>query len=202
VKSELASDKLQVVPVARRTAQSESELRKVLLETYATNDAMNQLLLAHLDPRAWRSSPGQENRREGRTIAGIFSHLHNNRLVWIKNSAPHLKCPAPPDPARCTIKQARAAHRKSAARCLEMLTEALSAGTPRRVTKFSRGSWASTWPAGATMFSYMFGHEAHHRGQAIMLARQLGYRIPDKAAYGIWRWEKLWKECGFETSPR
>ncbi len=52
------------------------------------------------------------------------------------------------------------------------------------------------------MFSYMFGHEAHHRGQAIMLARQLGYRIPDKAAYGIWRWEKLWKECGFETSPK
>ncbi len=124
--------------MARRTAQSESELREVLLETYSANDAMNQLLLAHIDPRAWRSSPGQENRWEGRTIAGIFSHLHNNRLVWIKNSAPHLKCPAPPDPARCTIKQARAAHRKSAARCLEMLTEALSAGTPRRVTKFSR----------------------------------------------------------------
>jgi uncharacterized damage-inducible protein DinB len=202
VKSELASDKLQVAPMARRTARSESELREVLLETYAANDAMNQLLLAHVDPRVWRSSPEQENRREGRTIAGIFAHLHNNRLVWIKNSAPHLKCPAPLDPARCTIKQARAAHRQSAARCLEMLKEALSARTPRRVSKFSRGSWAPTWPAGATMFSYMFAHEAHHRGQAIMLARQLGYRLPDKAAYGIWRWEKLWKECGFDTPPR
>jgi uncharacterized damage-inducible protein DinB len=163
---------------------------------------MNQLLLTHLDPRAWRASPAQKDSREGRTLAGIFAHLHNNRLVWVKNSAPHLKCPAPLDPARCTIKQARAVHRQSAARSLEMLKEALSVGTPRRVTKFSRGSWAPTWPAGATMFSYMFAHEAHHRGQVIMLARQLGYRLPDKAAYRIWRWEKLWKECGFDMRPR
>jgi uncharacterized damage-inducible protein DinB len=138
----------------------------------------------------------------GRTLAGIFAHLHNNRLVWLKNSAAHLKCPAPLDPASCTINQARAAHRQSAARCLEMLKEALSNRTPRRVVKFSRGSCAPTWPAGATMFGYMFAHEAHHRGQAIMLARQLGYPLPDKAAYGIWRWEKLWKECGFDTGPR
>ncbi len=50
------------------------------------------------------------------------------------------------------------------------------------------------------MFSYMFGHEAHHRGQAIMLARQLGYRIPDKAAYGIWRWEKLGRSVGLRRA--
>jgi uncharacterized damage-inducible protein DinB len=186
----------------RRTAIPESDLREVLLETYAANGAMNQLLLEHLNPRAWRASPAQEDNREGRTLAAIFSHVHNNRLSWLKRSAPHLKCPAPLDPDRCTIKQARAAHRQSGARCLQMLTDALSDRTPRRVTKFSRGSWAPTWPAGATMFSYMFAHEAHHRGQAIMLARQLGYPLPDKAAYGIWRWEKLWKQCGFTTRPR
>lgn len=28
------------------------EIRAVLIETYAVNDAMNQLLLDHLDPRA------------------------------------------------------------------------------------------------------------------------------------------------------
>jgi hypothetical protein len=43
------------------------------------------------------------------------------------------------------------------------------------------------------MFGYRFAHQAHHR---VMLARQLGYPLADKAAYGIWRWEKLWKECG------
>lgn len=52
------------------------------------------------------------------------------------------------------------------------------------------------------MFSYVFAHEAHHRGQAIMLAHQLGYKLPDKAAYGIWQWEKFWKQRGFKTRPR
>ena len=112
--------------MASRATTSESEVCEVLLETYAANDCMNQLLLAHLDPKAWRASPGQKNNQEGRSLAGIFAHVHNNRLVWIKKSAPHLKCPAPLDPARCTIQQARAAHRQSAARCLEMLKEALS----------------------------------------------------------------------------
>src|SRR5271169_4014209 len=114
--------------MTRHAAPSESELREVLLEIYATNDAMNQLLLAHLDPRAWRAAPLQKNPREGRTLAAVFAHLHNCRLVWLKRSAPHLKCPAPLDPARCTLKQARAAHRKSGAQCLEMLKQALSTG--------------------------------------------------------------------------
>jgi uncharacterized damage-inducible protein DinB len=187
---------------AERELRPKDELREVLLETYAANDAMNQLLLEHLDPRAWRCNPQPKDSGEGRTLAAIFAHLHNNRLSWIRNSAPHLRCPKALDPERCTIKQARAAHRQSAARCLEMLKDALSNRADRRVTRFSRGSWAQPWPAGATMFSYMFAHEAHHRGQIIMLARQVGYPLPDEAAYGIWRWEKLWKQSGFETLPR
>jgi uncharacterized damage-inducible protein DinB len=184
-----------------------AEVRDVLVEIYSVNDAMNQLLLAHLDPRAWRAEP-PGSKGNGRTIAAIFAHLHNCRLVWLENSAPHLKCPAPLDPARCTRKQAAAAHKKSATQCLRMLTDALSAGPKSRVTKFSRGSWSRTWPAGGTMFAYMFAHEAHHRGQIIMLAHQLGYRLEDKvfgqipAAYGIWQWDKLWKQAGLTTRPR
>ena len=83
-----------------------------------------------------------------------------------------------------------------------MLADALSTSANRRVTKFSRGGWTQVWPAGATMFGYMFAHEAHHRGQIIMLAHQLGYRLPVPAAYGIWHWEKLWKQCSMTTGPR
>lgn len=171
-----------------------------LINTYAINDAMNQLILSHLDPRAWRAEPPGK-KRGGRNIAGMFVHLHNNRLVWLKNSAPHLKCPAPLDPFRCTMKQAASAHKKSAAQCLRMLKEALSSealsqGKKRKVTKFSRGSWSPVWPATPTMFAYMFSHEAHHRGQILMLAHQLGYRLPVKAWAGIWWWDRLWKQAG------
>jgi uncharacterized damage-inducible protein DinB len=191
--------------MTRRNAQDiqsfSPEVAAVLLETYTVNDAMNQLLLKHLDPGAWRAEPPGP-RGNGRTIGAIFAHLHNSRLVWLKNSAPHLKCPARLDPDRCTMKQAAAAHRKSAKQCLRMMTEALSGGAKRRVTKFSRGSWVPVWPAGGAMFAYMFSHEAHHRGQVIMLAHQLGYRLPPVAWGGIWQWNKLWKEEGFKTRPR
>lgn len=163
-----------------------------LLRIYAINDAMNQLILSHLDPRSWRAEPPGP-KGHGRALAAIFAHLHNSRLVWLRNSAPHLKCPAPLDPDRCTMKQAAAAHKQSAAQCLRMLTDALSDGANRRVSKFLRGSWAPTWPADATMFAYMFGHEAHHRGQILMLAHQLGYRLPDAVPYGIWN--KLWRQA-------
>lgn len=187
--------------MAVRSCAALAELRDVLMETYAVNDAMNQLLLANLDPRAWRAVlPG--GKRDGRTIAAIFAHLHNRRLVWLKRSAPHLNCPVPLDPFRCTMKQAAVAHANSGAQCLRMLKDALSASSQRRVRKFSRGAWSQTWPAGATMFAYMFSHEAHHRGQITMLAHQLGYRLPVRAWAGIWWWDKLWKKEGLKTLPR
>ena len=84
------------------------------------------------------------------------------------------------------MKQAAAAHTKSARQCLRMLTDALSDQPKRKVTKFSRG-FLRKWAVGGTMFAYMFSHEAHHRGQILMLAHRLGYRFPDTAmaAFGI-----------------
>ena len=183
--------------MARLAAGAAPDFRQVLLETYAVNDRMNQLLLEHLDPRAWRAKPPGGM---GRTIAAIFAHIHNIRRKWLRLSAAHLKLPAPLDRARCTQKQVMAALAESAARCSEMLADALV--RPKgRVKNFRRDGWARPWPAGAAMFAYMVSHDAHHRGQVCMLAHQLGFPLPVKAAYEIWNWEKLWRECGF-THPR
>jgi uncharacterized damage-inducible protein DinB len=173
---------------------------QVLIETFAANHRMNEILLERLDPAAWRALLPGGKRSEGRTIAQIFSHMHNCRLVWLKRSAPHLKCPAPLDPARCTANQVLAAHRRSSAQCLAILQDALSQTDARRVTQFSRGSWAKDWPAGATMFAYMFAHDAHHRGQIMSLAHQLGYRLTDCGV--IWRWDPIWKKLGYPAGPR
>jgi uncharacterized damage-inducible protein DinB len=177
--------------------KNETELREVLLETFAVNDALNQLILRHLDPRAWNAKPPGRN---ARTIAAIFTHVHNIRRKWLRLSAPHLKLPSELNRASCTQKQAREAFAESGKRCSEMLADALSSPN-RRVKKFVRDGWARPWPVGAAMVAYMLAHEAHHRGQVCMLAHQLGLPLPGKAAYGLWMWEKLWKECGF-THPR
>jgi hypothetical protein len=34
-----------------------------------------------------------------------------------------------------------------------------------------------------------------------MLAHQLGFPLPNGVPNGIWKWEKLWKECGSSGGP-
>jgi len=182
--------------MARAAASPAPDLLQGILESYAVNERMNQLVLENLDPSAWRAkAPG----RGVRTIAAIFAHLHNVRRKWLRLSAPHIKLPAQLDRTRCTQKQARAALEESARLCSEMLAEALQ--PEGRVKKFVRDGWARPWAPGAAMFAYMITHDAHHRGQVCMLAHQLGYPLPGRAGYGLWMWEKLWKECGFK-GPR
>jgi uncharacterized damage-inducible protein DinB len=180
-----------------RLNEGPGEIRDVLVETFVVNDAINQLILEHLDPRAWRTKPPGRN---ARTIAAIFAHVHNIRRKWVRLSAPHLKLPLELDRAKVTQRQASAALAQSAKLCSEMIAEAL--GKPDgRVKEFLRDGWARPWPAGAAMVAYMLTHEAHHRGQVCMLAHQLGYPLPMKFVSEMWSWERLWKKSGF-PGPR
>ena len=42
--------------------------------------------------------------------------------------------------------------------------------------------------------NYFVAHEAHHRGQLCMLARQLGHRLPAEVTAGLWQWKKRSRE--------
>jgi uncharacterized damage-inducible protein DinB len=154
------------------------------VESYRANDRMNQIVLQHLDAGAWRAKlPGIK----GRTIADIFAHIHNIRRKWLRLSAPYVKVPLALDRSRSTQEQAGAALEESAARCCEMIAEALT--QPK--AKFHRDGWAKPWPADASMVSYMIAHDAHHRGQVCMLAHQLGFPLPDKCTSAMWAWERF-----------
>ncbi len=178
-----------------RPPKVHSQLDRAAVHIFAANDRMNQMLIEHLDPAAWRAKPPGKVR----TIAAIFTHVHNVRCKWIRLTAPHLKIPLQLNRAHCTPQQARAGLAESAARCVEMLAEALGDGG--RIEMFRRDGWAPAWPVGVEMLCYMLAHEAHHRGQVLMLTHQLGFPLPYEVADGIWNWEKLWKECGAPAGP-
>jgi uncharacterized damage-inducible protein DinB len=154
---------------------------------FSVSERMNQTLIEHLDPPVWKAKPPGSVR----TIAAIFTHLHNVRTKWVRLTTPHLQVPALLNRANCTPQQASAALAESAASCAEMLAEALGEG---RIKSFVRDGWAAPWPVGPEMLCYMIAHEAHHRGQVCMLAHQLGFRLPNKVTSALWSWEKLWKE--------
>jgi uncharacterized damage-inducible protein DinB len=181
---------------AIRQEQAHTQLGRAAVHIFAANDRINQLLIERLDPEVWRAKPPGNVR----TIAAIFTHMHNVRSKWVRLTAPHIKVPRQLNRAHCTPRQARAALAESAALCAEMLAEALG-DRDNRVKTFRRDGWGSPWPAGPEMLCYMLCHEAHHRGQVCMLAHQLGFPLPKQVTSGMWDWEKLWKQCGFPGGP-
>jgi len=174
--------------VTKRPDKVQTELGRAAVRIFAANERMNQMVIEHLDPAAWRAKPPGKVR----TIAAIFTHMHNVRCKWVRLTAPHLKVPRQLNRARCTPRQVRAGLRESAARCEEMLGEAIG-GDGGRIKKFRRDGWARPWPVGPEMLCYMLVHEAHHRGQVCMLAHQLGFPLPNEVTSEMWNWEKVWK---------
>jgi len=212
-KAEIAQPKL-------RPPKVHTELGRAAINIFAANERMNQLLIEHLDPAAWTAKlktaelktaklPAAKTSGKSRTIAAIFTHMHNVRTKWVRLTAPHLKVPPRLNRTHCTPQQARAGLAESAARCTEMLAEALGGSAESggrvekfpRVTQFLRDGWAKPWPVGPEMLCYMLAHEAHHRGQVCMLAHQLGFPLSINVASGLWNWEKLWKDCGAPAGP-
>jgi uncharacterized damage-inducible protein DinB len=173
------------MPTHKPKSHAQSPLR-----IFAANERLNQMLIEHLDPVVWAAAPPGNVR----TIAAIFTHMHNVRTKWIRLTAPHLKIPAQLNRAQCAPQQASRALAGSATRCEEMLAD-VDVG---RILQFVRDGWAKPWPAGpqllTQMLCYMVAHEAHHRGQVSMLAHQLGHQLPGAVTSEMWNWEKLWRE--------
>jgi uncharacterized damage-inducible protein DinB len=166
----------------------ELDLKKSLLEAYAVNERMNQYLLEHLDDRAWRAEPPGG---KGRDIAAIAAHMHNVRHMWLTVSAKEvegLRIPSKIDRNACTRKEVMDALAKSAECCLKLLRVAIEKPD---------GKVKSFRPDVVGFLGYLIAHDAHHRGQISMLARQSGYPLPKQADFGLWEWGKLWRECGF-----
>ncbi len=149
------------------------DYQHAILDVWATNDRLNQMLITSIDEGAWRASPPGRMRR---TPASLFAHIHNSRLMWLKQVARHKKLPAKLDGAKCSRRQAGATLARSATAVGEVLAAAL-AQPGGRIAQFG---------APFAFFNYLAWHEAHHRGQILTLARLAGYALPEDATYGIW----------------
>ena len=182
--------------VTKRPPKSSAPLGRSAVQIFAANDRINQLLIEHLDPAVWSAKPPGNTR----TFAAIFTHMHNVRTKWIRLTAPHLEIPPQLNRTHCTPKQARVGLAETAARCTEMLAEALG-GDGGRIKKFRRDGWGQPWPVGVEMLCYMLSHEAHHRGQVCMIAHQLGFPLSNTVTSALWSWERIWKECGAPRGP-
>ena len=146
-----------------------------LLNAFDINDRINRYVIDNLPPEAWRAEPPEGR---GREVAAIVAHIHNVRVMWLKASAKGSKIPDQLDRHTVTPAQAK--------KGLEQSREALSAVMKGALE--ADGRVKGFKPDVAAFFGYLIAHDAHHRGQITMLARQVGHPLPHKAMFGMWEW--------------
>jgi uncharacterized damage-inducible protein DinB len=149
-------------------------LNEALLNAYDTNDRINQYLIENLPTGAWRAETPDG---KGRTIAAIVAHMHNVRVMWLK-AAKSEDIPEQLERTSVTPAQAGKGLEQSRAALSAVIKAALEGDG--RVKGFR--------PDIAGFLAYLIAHDAHHRGQICMLARQLGHPLPQKAMFGMWEW--------------
>jgi len=151
-----------------------NQLMQALLNALDTNSRISLYLIDNLPPAAWRAKLPDG---KGRTIAAIVAHMHNVRVMWLKAA----KADDIPDQLdRATVSAAQAA------RGLESSRDALHKLCSRALE--TDGRIKGFRPDVAGFVGYLIAHDAHHRGQIAMVARQLGHALPQKAMFGMWEW--------------
>jgi uncharacterized damage-inducible protein DinB len=158
-----------------KAAAAVFSLPQAVLTSFDTNDRINRYMIESLPAEAWRAEPPGG---KGRTIAAIAAHMHNVRVMWLKAAAKGSRIPEQLDRTSVTPAQATKALEESRAALSALLKSALE--SDGRVKGFR--------PDAAGFFGYLIAHDAHHRGQICMLARQVGHPLPQKAMFGMWEW--------------
>jgi uncharacterized damage-inducible protein DinB len=147
-----------------------------LLETWRINNRVNSYLLdailpEHLDSRLLS---------KGRSAAEQFAHIHNVRLMWLKQSLPESLA------GLSKIEKENAADKTLLRKSLSESGEAISELLAKA---FEQGGRVKGFkPHAAAFLGYLVSHEAHHRSQIILALKQSGRPLDKKILFGIWEW--------------
>ena len=154
------------------------DVERELLEAFRRSGSVNEYLVSVLPVRIWRMAPPAGR---GRSIAAIVAHMQGVRRTFARMGGAR---PGPPSLDRKTVTQAQArrAFQQSTGDLTRLFESTLRAhqarvkGMPRRVID---------------MLTYLLQHDAHHRGQICMLARDLGHTFGGDDSMRIWGWKRL-----------
>lgn len=161
-------------------------LNALLVPAWTTNARITEELVRAIPLRVYRSPiPGAPRK----TIRGMAVHLHNSRCAWLRTLGEPLGIQVPPraDPAREGRPALLRALRASAHEMEALFRMACELDGHLPATR--RYVWRNLALDIGHLLTYFVAHEAHHRGQLLLLARQLGMPVAGKAADAVWWWK-------------
>jgi uncharacterized damage-inducible protein DinB len=161
------------------------DLSDLLLASWRTNSRVTAYLIENLPAALWDAAdPGAPRR----TIRMIAAHLHNARCMWIKTLGREhrIAAPAAVNRHKVTRRELVSALRRSSRGIEAILRLGLAAGG--QVPPSKGYTWRNLPLDVPHVLTYFVAHEGHHRGQIVMLARQLGHRLPVSVSGGLWQW--------------
>jgi uncharacterized damage-inducible protein DinB len=172
------------------------DLRDTILNTWRTNNRLTVFLVEHLSPELWVASIPGAPRRTIRMIAG---HVHNARCMWIKTLGQELGIAVPRsvDRRRVARRELVQALQRSSRGIFRLLSLGCEQGGT--IPTASTYIWRNLPLDVGHVLGYFVAHEAHHRGQIVLVARALGDRLPAAVTEGLWQWTKRAAEAKAES---
>ncbi|HXG97906.1 MAG TPA: DinB family protein [Gemmatimonadales bacterium] len=161
------------------------DLEDTLLAAWTTNNRVTAFLVQHIPTALWSVTlPGTP----ARSIRTIAAHLHNARCSWVRTLGREHGIAVPPRVERRTVtrRQLVSALAKSS-RGIAALLE-LGGNRGGRIPPSKGYVWRNLSLDVGHVLTYFVAHEAHHRGQIVMLARQLDCRLPAAVINELWQW--------------
>ncbi len=161
------------------------EMQDALLAAWGTSQRVTTFLVERLPDPLWRAAiPGIPTR----TVRSVAAHLHNARCRWVKTlgSEPGIALPARVDQRTVTPRELVTALEQSGRGIAALLELGNSHGG--HVPPSKAYTWRNLPLDVEHVLTYFVAHEAHHRGQIVMAARQLGLRLPVSVTGGLWQW--------------
>ena len=168
-----------------------TDVAATLLDAWRTNARVTAYLIEHLAPPIWSAAlPGAPRR----TVRMVCGHLHNARCRWLKTLGREhgIATPRSVDRHRVTRRELLAALARSNRGIEALLRLGIAAGGT--VPPSRAYVWRNLPLDVSHVLTYFVAHEAHHRGQIVMVARQLGHRLPATASAGLWQWTTRTRE--------
>jgi uncharacterized damage-inducible protein DinB len=168
-----------------------SDLGAMVIDSWRTNSRVTSYLFENLPDALWDVTIPGAPRRTVRMIAG---HLHNARCSWVKTlgSEHGVAVPVSVDRRNVTLRQLLAALKRSSKSVEALLEFGLARGG--HVPPSKRYVWRNLPLDVPHILTYLATHEAHHRGQIVMLARELDQRLPSDVSDGLWHFARRAKE--------